>query len=119
LLAFHRKEKRAATITAVRPPARFGGLDIKGNRVACFAEKPQAGEGWINGGFFILEPAAMDGIAGDETVFEKEPLETLAQNGQLSAYCHDGFWQCMDTLRDRRQLEALWQAGNAPWKLWK
>lgn len=119
LFDFHRKEKRTATITAVRPPARFGGLDIEGSRVARFAEKPQAGEGWINGGFFVLEPEAMDCVAGDETVFEKEPLEILVQNGQLSAYCHDGFWQCMDTLRDRRQLEALWQTGKAPWKLWE
>ncbi len=119
LLAFHRKEKRAATVTAVRPPARFGGLEFEGGRVAHFVEKPQAGEGWINGGFFVLEPEAVDCIAGDDTAFEREPLETLAQKGQLSGYRHDGFWQCMDTLRDRRQLEALWQAGDAPWKLWK
>lgn len=118
LLAFHRKEKRQATITAVRPPARFGGLDIESGRVARFVEKPQAGEGWINGGFFVLEPEAVDYISGDESVFEREPLETLSQKGQLSAYCHAGFWQCMDTLRDRRQLEALWQSGEAPWKVW-
>lgn len=118
LLDFHRKERRAATITAVRPPARFGGLDIVGTGVSRFAEKPQAGAGWINGGFFVLEPEALDLISGDDMVFEKEPLEKLAQTGQLSAYCHDGFWHCMDTLRDRRQLEAFWQSGNAPWKLW-
>ena len=118
LLTFHRNEKCAATITAVRPPARFGGLEVKGTRVARFAEKPQAGEGWINGGFLVLNPEAVDYIQGDETVFEKEPLESMARDGQLSAYCHEGFWQCMDTLRDRRQLEALWQGGKAPWKVW-
>lgn len=118
LLKFHREKKRAATITAVRPPARFGGLDIADGRVSHFVEKPQTGEGWINGGFFVLEPEVIDCIENDETVFEKEPLETLAKNGQLSAYCHDGFWQCMDTLRDRRLLETLWQKGDAPWKVW-
>jgi len=119
LLSFLRKEKRIATVTAVRPPARFGGLDIAGNRVVQFVEKPQTGEGWINGGFFVLEPEIVEYIVDDDTVFEKEPLEILAQKGQLNAYCHEGFWQCMDTLRDRRQLEALWQTGKAPWKLWK
>jgi glucose-1-phosphate cytidylyltransferase len=118
LIAFHRQQKRFATVTAVRPPARFGGLEVSAGRVSSFAEKPQTGEGWINGGFFVLEPEALDGILSDDTVFEKEPLEMLAKNRQLSAYCHEGFWQCMDTLRDRRQLEMLWQTGQAPWKLW-
>ncbi len=118
LLAFHQRQRCSVTVTAVRPPARFGGLDIQDGRVCRFVEKPQAGEGWINGGFFVIEPEAVDYIAGDDSVFEKEPLESLARNGQLTAYCHHGFWQCMDTLRDRRLLEALWKSGEAPWKLW-
>lgn len=119
LLAFHRKHGKLATVTAVRPPARFGGLDFDGDRVLTFVEKPQIGEGWINGGFFILEPGVFDYIAGDEIVFEHEPLERLAQGQQLVAYRHHDFWQCMDSLRDVRLLESLWQSGNAPWKLWK
>jgi glucose-1-phosphate cytidylyltransferase len=102
----------------VRPPARFGGINIEGDLVAHFEEKPQIGEGWINGGFFVLEPGVADYIEGDETVFEREPLERLADEGQLVAYRHDGFWQCMDTLRDLRLLEGLWQSGNAPWEVW-
>ena len=118
LLEFHRAHGKLATITAVRPPARFGGLEFDGDRVVRFTEKPQVGEGWINGGFFVLEPAVLDYIEGDATHFEGEPLERLASEGQLVAYRHDSFWQCMDTLRDKRLLESLWQEGHAPWKAW-
>lgn len=119
LLAFHRKHGKLATITAVRPPARFGGLVFDGDRVVEFTEKPQVGEGWINGGFFVLEPRVFDYIDGDSTTFEAEPLERLAAEGQLMAYKHDAFWQCMDTLRDLRLLESLWDSGKAPWKTWE
>ena len=118
LVAFHRRHGKLATVTAVRPPARFGGLLFDGDLVAKFTEKPQIGEGWINGGFFVLEPEVLDYIEGDETIFEREPLERLAEDGQLVAYKHDGFWQCMDTLRDVRLLESLWQSGKPPWKVW-
>jgi glucose-1-phosphate cytidylyltransferase len=118
LVDFHRAHGRLATVTAVRPPARFGGLVFEGDLVKEFTEKPQIGEGWINGGFFVLEPGVLDYIAGDETVFEREPLENLARDRQLAAYRHDDFWQCMDTLRDARLLESLWQSGKAPWKVW-
>lgn len=119
LLAFHRQHRKLATITAVRPPARFGSLELNGHTVSKYLEKPQTGEGWINGGFFVLEPKVLDYIAGDETLFEREPLERLAEDNQLAAYRHDNFWQCMDTLRDVRLLESLWKKGEAPWKLWK
>jgi glucose-1-phosphate cytidylyltransferase len=119
LLAFHRSHGRLATVTAVRPPGRFGSLEMEGDRVRAFAEKPQAGEGWINGGFFVLEPGALETIAGDETLWELEPLETLAARGDLMAYRHEGFWQPMDTLRDKRYLEELWHSGKAPWKVWE
>jgi len=119
LLAFHENHGRLATVTAVRPPARFGGISFNGDLVAHFEEKPQIGEGWINGGFFVLEPGVVDYIDGDETVFEREPLERLAQEGQLVAYRHDGFWQCMDTLRDVRLLERLCHSGEAPWQVWQ
>jgi glucose-1-phosphate cytidylyltransferase len=119
LVAFHRAHGRLATVTAVRPPARFGGMVFEGQRVIRFEEKPQIGEGWINGGFFVMEPGVIDYIGGDETVFEREPLERLAADGQLMAYQHDGFWQCMDTLRDVRLLEGLWQSGQAQWKVWE
>ncbi|HVM41680.1 MAG TPA: glucose-1-phosphate cytidylyltransferase [Acidimicrobiia bacterium] len=119
LLAFHRSHGKLATVTAVRPPARFGHLEIDGDEVVEFSEKPQAGEGWINGAFFVLEPEAIDYIDGDETSFEREPLEHLAKDGQLAAYRHYGFWQCMDTLRDKRLLESLWSSGDAPWKVWE
>jgi glucose-1-phosphate cytidylyltransferase len=115
LLAFHRSEGRTATLTAVRPPSRFGSLELDGNRVVEFEEKPQSGEGWINGGFFVLEPAIFDRIASDDTHLEAEPLASLAADGQLAAYRHSGFWQPMDTLRDKRYLEDLWGSGNAPW----
>ncbi len=115
LLAFHRGHGKLATVTAVPPPARFGGLSLQGDVVARFEEKPHIGESWINGGFFVLEPGVLDYIEGDETYFEREPLERLAAEGQLMAYRHQGFWQCMDTLRDVRLLESLWQSGEAPW----
>lgn len=119
LLSFHKNHGRLATVTAVRPPARFGGLIFEGDRVSSFTEKPQVGEGWINGGFFVLEPGVLDYIAGDETHLEGEPLERLAREGQLMAYRHEGFWQCMDTLRDVRLLESSWASGSAPWKVWE
>lgn len=118
LLAFHRRHGKLATVTAVRPPARFGGLDFEGDQVTKFTEKPQIGEGWINGGFFIFEPGVLDYLSGDETILEREPLERLSADGQLLAYRHDGFWQCMDTVRDMKLLETLWQEGRAPWKNW-
>jgi glucose-1-phosphate cytidylyltransferase len=119
LLAFHRSHGKLATLTAVRPPARFGHLTLDGPKVAEFSEKPQTKEGWINGAFFVLEPEVMDYIDGDDTQWEKEPLERLSRDGQLMAYFHTSFWQCMDTLRDKYLLESLWQTGKAPWKTWK
>jgi glucose-1-phosphate cytidylyltransferase len=118
LLATHRKQKCLATVTAVRPPARFGSIVFNGDLVARFEEKPQIGEGWINGGFFVIEPDAVAHIDGDASIWEREPMEKLAANGQLAAYRHPGFWQCMDTLRDVRLLEQMWQQGEAPWKIW-
>lgn len=118
LLAFHKAHGKLATVTAVRPPARFGHLQFDGDRVSEFSEKPQVGEGWINGAFFVLEPEVLDYIDGDNTLFEKEPLEGLARDGQLMAYKHDSFWQCMDTLRDKVRLESLWQ-NQPPWKVWE
>lgn len=118
LVAFHRSHGRIATLTAVRPPARFGHLQLDGGRVCEFSEKPQTAEGWINGAFFVLEPEVFDYIAGDDTQWEKEPLESLAQAGELMAYTHSSFWQCMDTLRDRMLLEKMWQENRAPWKSW-
>ncbi len=117
LVSFHRQHGKLATVTAVRPPARFGELKLKDGFVTAFDEKPQIGEGWINGGFFVLEPEVADYIEGDPTVFEREPLERLASEGQLAVYEHHGFWQCMDTLRDVRQLEDMWQRGSAPWRM--
>lgn len=119
LLAFHKSHGKLATVTAVRPPARYGRLDLEGNRVARFAEKPQLSEGWINGAFFVLEPEVFDYIDGDDTSWEKQPLERLAHEGQLMAHCHESFWQCMDTLREKVILEDLWAGGNAPWKIWR
>lgn len=115
LVRFHRRHGRLATLTAVRPPARFGALTLDGDLVERFSEKPQVGEGWINGGFFVLEPEVLDYLEGDDTIFEREPLERLAADGHLAAYRHDGFWQCMDTMRDVRLLQSLWESGNAPW----
>jgi glucose-1-phosphate cytidylyltransferase len=119
LLAFHRSHGKLATLTAVRPTARFGYLDMDGDRVVEFSEKPQTREGWINGAFFVLEPGIFDYIEGDNTHWEKEPLEQLALDGQLMAYRHTSFWQCMDTLREKVYLESLWQSGNPPWKIWE
>lgn len=119
LLSFHRAHGRIATVTAVRPPARFGGLVFDGDMVVDFTEKPQIGEGWINGGFLILEPGAFKYLEGDESSLEVDALERLAADRQLAAYRHEGFWQCMDTLRDKRLLENLWQEQRAPWKLWE
>lgn len=118
LVDFHRRQGKLATITAVRPPARFGGLAFDGDLVTRFIEKPQIGEGWINGGFFVLEPGVLDYIEGEDTAFERLPLERLAQDGELIAYRHEEFWQCMDTRRDMELLENLWASGNAPWKVW-
>jgi glucose-1-phosphate cytidylyltransferase len=118
LLAFHRSHGKLATLTAVRPPARFGHIELEGDVVSEFSEKPQAREGWINGAFFVLEPEVLDYIDGDDTEWEKEPLERLSADGQLMAYRHDGFWQCMDTLRERKLLDQLWDSGEAPWKVW-
>jgi glucose-1-phosphate cytidylyltransferase len=118
LLAFHRAHGKLATVTAVRPSARFGGIVLKGDRVSHFEEKPQIGEGWINGGFFVLEPGIVDYIEDEGRVWEREPMERLARAGQLMAFRHEGFWQCVDTLRELRHLESLWQAGQAPWKVW-
>jgi glucose-1-phosphate cytidylyltransferase len=117
LVAFHRSHGRLATLTAVRPPARFGCLELDGHVVRSFSEKPQVSEGWINGGFFVFEPEVFNYIAEDATVLEKEPLERLAADGQLAAYHHYQFWQPMDTLRDRQALEKLWASGNPPWKV--
>ena len=119
LLKFHKSHGKLATVTAVRPPARFGHMTFDGNRVLEFSEKPQAAEGWINGAFFVLEPQVFDYVEGDQTPWEREPMERLSSEGQLMAYRHTDFWQCMDTLRDKGLLEALWQKGDAPWKTWK
>ncbi len=118
LLAFHKAQGRLATVTAVRPQSRFGGIDFDGDRVSGFAEKAQIHEGWINGGFMVLEPGIFRYLKDDAAVLEVDLLERLAKDGQLSAYRHEGFWQCMDTLRDKRYLEQLWQGGNPPWKTW-
>jgi glucose-1-phosphate cytidylyltransferase len=116
-IAFHRQHGRPATVTAVRPPPRFGGLRLTGDVVSEFTDAPI--EGWINGGFFVLQPEVLDLIEGDATVFEREPLQGLARNGQLAAFSHDRFWQPMDTLREKLLLNALWESGAPPWKLWK
>ena len=118
LIAHHKHHKRLATVTAVRPPARFGSMVFDGDIITRFEEKPQVGEGWINGGFFVLQPEVIDYLAGEATIWEREPMEALAAKGQLAAYRHEQFWQCMDTLRDVRLLESLWQEGKAPWKVW-
>ena len=118
LIELHQRCKRLATVTAVRPPARFGAMVFSGDIVTRFDEKPQTSEGWINGGFFILQPEAVDYIANDDIIWEREPMEKLAAEGQLASYRHEGFWQCMDTLRDVRLLESLWHEGKAPWKVW-
>jgi glucose-1-phosphate cytidylyltransferase len=119
LVEFHRKHGRLATVTAVRPPARFGGLSLRGDVVKEFSEKPQTGEGWINGGFFIFEPGVFAYLDDDATILEREPLERLADEGQLMAFKHTGFWQPMDTLREKRILDDMWSSGSAPWKVWE
>lgn len=117
LLEFHRSHGKWGTLTAVRPPARFGNFHFEGDVITEFIEKPQAESGWINGGFLVLEPKVFDFISGDDVWLEREPLETFAKNRQLCAYKHEGFWQCMDTLRDKRYLEEIWNKGQAPWKV--
>ena len=119
LFQFHRSHKKLATITAVRPPARFGEMVFEGDKIVKFSEKPKIKESWISGGFFVLEPEALNYIEDDNTRWEREPLEKLAKDGQLMAYRHDGFWQCMDNVRDLRYLRKLWDKGNAKWKLWE
>lgn len=119
LVAFHRSHGKLATVSIVRPTARFGDIVLGGTQVTKFIEKPQAGEGWISGGFFVLNKGVMDYIEGDETPLEREPLERLSEDGELMAYRHTGYWQPMDTLREKHQLEELWQSGKAPWKIHK
>jgi glucose-1-phosphate cytidylyltransferase len=118
LVAFHKAGGLKATLTGVQPPGRFGALDLDQDRVVSFQEKPQGDGSWINGGFFVLEPSVFDEIAGDPTIWERTPLENLAKQQQLGIYKHPGFWRPMDTLRDKHELENLWETGNAPWKSW-
>ncbi|KFN43122.1 glucose-1-phosphate cytidylyltransferase [Arenimonas oryziterrae] len=118
LVQFHRSKGTQATVTAVQPPGRFGALNIKDGRITRFEEKPSGDGSWVNGGFFVLEPRVIDRIADDATIWERDPLESLASEGQLSAYAHHGYWQPMDTLRDKIKLEELWDSGKAPWKVW-
>ncbi|MDF2635474.1 MAG: glucose-phosphate cytidylyltransferase [Pelosinus sp.] len=120
LVDYHKSHGKLATVTSVQPSGRFGALDLSdGNRVQGFQEKPQGDGGWINGGFFVLEPEVFNYITNDSTIFERDPMEKLAQNKQLLAYKHDGFWQPMDTIRDKDNLEKLWQINKAPWKIWE
>ena len=116
LVAFHKNHGKLVTVTAVRPSARFGELQLDNLQVTSFQEKPQLGQGWINGGYFVIEPGFLDLIAGDSTILEREPLEQAARMGELMAFKHEGFWQCMDTKRDRDSLEDMWRHGNALWK---
>ncbi len=118
LLAHHKKSGKLATVTGVLPPGRFGVLELDNHNVTAFREKPDNEVGWINGGFFVLEPKVIDTIAGDSTLWEKEPMQKLAADGQMSAYLHHGFWQPVDTLRDKKHLEELWASGKAPWRKW-
>jgi glucose-1-phosphate cytidylyltransferase len=119
LLEFHRKQGRLATLTAVTPPGRFGAINIESTLITGFEEKPPGDGARVNGGFFVLSPKVIDYIPGDDTVWERQPMEELARRGQMSAFFHNGFWQCMDTLRDRVYLEELWASGKAPWKVWE
>lgn len=119
VVAFHKRHGRLATLTAVQPPGRFGALELEGHHIARFYEKPHGDGNWINGGFFVLSRKVIERIAGDETVWEKEPMESLARDGEFSAYKHTGYWQSMDTLRDRNLLNELWATGRAPWKVWE
>jgi glucose-1-phosphate cytidylyltransferase len=118
LLEFHKSHDKIATVTTVRSPARFGRIAFKGEQITDFYEKPQSAEGWINGGFFVLNPKAIDYIENDETIWERSPIEQLARDGQLMGYRHNGFWSCMDTLKEKNLLEELWNSGKAPWKVW-
>ena len=118
LLEFHRRHGRLATVTAVQPPGRFGALNVEGERIRSFEEKPQGDGSWINGGFFVLSPKVLDTITGDDAIWERAPMEALAARGDLHAYFHRGFWQPMDTLRDKNHLEELWASDKAPWKIW-
>lgn len=118
LLAFHRAHGKLATVTVVRPPARYGQIELDGDKVTSFKEKPQTTEGWINGAFFVLEPEVMNYIDGDMTMWEHEPMERLSEDGQLMAYRHHGFWACMDTLRDKHRLQEMWEKGDRPWVTW-
>ena len=118
LVAFHSRQGKLATVTAVQPPGRFGRLELNGDTVSGFREKPEGDGDWINGGFFVLSPRVLDYISDDQTLWEQGPMQQLAHDGQLSAFRHHGFWQPMDTLRDKNHLEALWQSGSAPWKSW-
>jgi glucose-1-phosphate cytidylyltransferase len=119
LISFHQQHGKLATMTAVQPPGRFGALEIEGTQINAFLEKPQGDGGWINGGFFVLNPKVLNLIDNDQILWEKQPLESLAQQGQLQSFFHSGFWQPMDTLRDKNHLEELWASGEAPWKSWK
>ncbi|MGH2920596.1 MAG: glucose-1-phosphate cytidylyltransferase [Gaiellaceae bacterium] len=118
LIGFHRQRGTIATVTAVQPPGRFGAMEVKGDRILRFQEKPRGDDAWINGGFFVLSPEVGRYLGDDDTVWEQQPLRRLAEDGQLSSFRHDGFWQPMDTLRDKSQLEELWTSGEAPWKVW-
>lgn len=118
-LEFHKSHGKLATMTAIRPESRYGMIDMEDGLVNSFREKSQSDVGWINGGFMVLDPKVLDYIDGDADMFERAPMERLAEDGQLMCYCHEGFWQCMDTLRDKQKLESLWESGKAPWKLWE
>jgi glucose-1-phosphate cytidylyltransferase len=123
LIVFHKEQGTIATLTAVQPPGRFGAINLEQHKIVRFEEKPltdrRMSSGWINGGFFVLSPRVLDYIEGDETVWERGPMESIAQEGKLSAYIHRGFWHAMDTLRDKNYLEEVWGSGQAPWKIWK
>ncbi len=118
VIQLHQSQKNLATLTAIRPPARFGAIDVEGSKITSFQEKPFGGSGWANGGFFVLSPEVINYIEGDSTVWEREPLERLAKENRMGAYQHDDFWYAMDTLRDKNNLEEMWMQGNAPWKVW-
>ena len=119
MIDFHNKSKTKATLTAVQPPGRFGSLEFERGKVFSFQEKPKGDNSWINGGFFVLDPEVINYIDGDNSIWEQTPLKKLAKEGELSAYHHEGFWQPMDTLRDKNTLEELWDSQNAPWKCWE
>ena len=119
LVRFHREQGKLATVTAVQPPGRYGALRIDGSVVESFEEKPRGDGGWMNGGFFVLSPEVARYLGGDDTVWEQEPLRGLTQDGELACFCHEGFWQAMDTLRDRHELQRLWESGNPPWRAWE